>query len=317
MFHADSASPGRRAARRAAIAATVALLAVAAVEVVLGRGTLMRSLARLSHPRPGYVVLAAVCELASFLAYAAAQRRIAHAAGHRLTVGWLASLAVAAQALANFVPGGYVAANIFNVRQLRRRRLPTGAIAWVLLLTTLLYIGALAVLALLGAEIGGGRTQALRLAGGGVLAGLVLTVAAAVVLIRTSQARRVAELRARLGSVRPPARVLLGAAALFGVVWIADAACLVCALLALNIHPGWDGILAAYCGAQLVALLPVTPGGLGLVEGSLALALSTGRTSTAAALAAVLLYRMLSYWAILPAGAAGYGALRRVAAPVG
>jgi uncharacterized protein (TIRG00374 family) len=66
----------------------------------------------------------------------------------------------------------------------------------------------------------------------------------------------------------------------------------------------------AYCSAQLVSFLPITPGGLGLVEGSLAVTL-TGSGSAAAVLAAVLLYRTIAYWGTLPFGFLGYLAVRR------
>jgi uncharacterized protein (TIRG00374 family) len=57
-------------------------------------------------------------------------------------------------------------------------------------------------------------------------------------------------------------------------------------------------------------MLPFTPGGLGVVEGSLTVALVAYGGSTQSALSAVLLYRLISFWGLLPAGAACYAALR-------
>ncbi len=64
----------------------------------------------------------------------------------------------------------------------------------------------------------------------------------------------------------------------------------------------WQGLLLAYGAGQLAANLPITPGGLGVVEGSLAIALVAYGNSEASTVAAVLLYRVVSFWAMLPLG---------------
>ena len=50
---------------------------------------------------------------------------------------------------------GYIAANVLNFRELQRRELSAAETAWVLLMTSVLYIGALVALALVGSEIAG------------------------------------------------------------------------------------------------------------------------------------------------------------------
>jgi uncharacterized protein (TIRG00374 family) len=65
--------------------------------------------------------------------------------------------------------------------------------------------------------------------------------------------------------------------------------------------------LLAYGAGQLAANLPVTPGGLGVVEGSITIALSYFGGSTPAAVAAVLLYRLVSFWLELPIGWGTWG----------
>lgn len=326
--------------RRIAVAGGLGLVALATVSLLGSGHGLVRSLALLSRPDLRWVAVAAACELVSFLAYATAQSQLVRAAGHRLSIGWLAALAVSAQALNNFLPAGYVAANLFNFRQLRERQLAASVTAWLLLVTSVLYIGALAVLALVGSEIPGGDRGAastdLRLGALAVLAALVLLGAGAIFLIRRAEARRVAlsilesaarrlnrppgsaealarRTVARLSQVRLSRRTLLLAGAMFVLGWLADAACLVSALVAIGTTPPWNELLLAYCGAQLVSFLPLTPGGLGVVEGSLALTLVGSGSGAGHVLAAVLLYRALSYWATLPSGACGYLALRRSA----
>jgi uncharacterized protein (TIRG00374 family) len=76
-------------------------------------------------------------------------------------------------------------------------------------------------------------------------------------------------------------------------------------------------IALAYAAGQLVAVLPVTPGGLGIVEGSLTFALVAYGGAREQTLAAVLLYRLVSYWGLLPAGALCYLGLRRARVQAG
>ena len=92
--------------------------------------------------------------------------------------------------------------------------------------------------------------------------------------------------------------------------WISDVACLAIAFLAVGAALPWQGLLLAYAAGQLTTLLPVTPGGLGVTEGTMSVALAA-YGGPATALAAVLLYRLIAYWAVLPAGGVCYLSLRR------
>jgi uncharacterized protein (TIRG00374 family) len=87
------------------------------------------------------------------------------------------------------------------------------------------------------------------------------------------------------------------------ISWLADIAVLAVAFLALGMHPPWLGLLLAYCAGQLASSVPIIPGGLGVVEGTLAVALVAFGGCTTGTLAAVLLYRLVSRWSIIPAGA--------------
>jgi uncharacterized protein (TIRG00374 family) len=75
----------------------------------------------------------------------------------------------------------------------------------------------------------------------------------------------------------------------------------------------------AYCAGQIAASLPVTPGGIGVVEGSITLALVAFGGAETITLAAVLLYRLIAYWGCIPAGGLAWLILRatsRAPAPV-
>jgi uncharacterized protein (TIRG00374 family) len=113
-----------------------------------------------------------------------------------------------------------------------------------------------------------------------------------------------------MNRVQADSRVLGVAGVLLLVCWAADAGCLALAFYTLGSRPPWSGLLLSYCAAQLAAMIPFTPGGLGVVEGSLTVALVAYGGQAQPALAAVLLYRLISFWGLIPAGAACYAALR-------
>ena len=65
-------------------------------------------------------------------------------------------------------------------------------------------------------------------------------------------------------------------------------------------------MLLAYAAANIVALIPITPGGLGLVEASLSGMLVLAGVRVGDALLATLAYRIASYWLPVLAGALAY-----------
>jgi uncharacterized protein (TIRG00374 family) len=89
--------------------------------------------------------------------------------------------------------------------------------------------------------------------------------------------------------------------------WLFDVGCLVFAFLAVGADIPWRALLLAYAAGQLATNLPITPGGLGVVEGSLTIALVAYGGAQASTVAAVLLYRLMSFWALLPAGYISWG----------
>lgn len=109
-----------------------------------------------------------------------------------------------------------------------------------------------------------------------------------------------------------PNRRQWATAIFFGTaLWLTDCACLMFSFLAVGAGVPWQGLLLAYCGGQLAVSLPITPGGLGVVEGSLTVALVAFGGGQAVTVAAVLLYRLISFWIPLPVGAGCYAALAR------
>ena len=71
----------------------------------------------------------------------------------------------------------------------------------------------------------------------------------------------------------------------------------------------WKGLLLAYGAGQLAATLPITPGGLGVVEGSITIALVAFGGVETTTVDAVLIYRFISFWLVLAVGWALWGEL--------
>jgi hypothetical protein len=84
--------------------------------------------------------------------------------------------------------------------------------------------------------------------------------------------------------------------------WLADCGCLVAAILAVSGHVPWSGILVIYGMTQIAENLPITPGGIGVVESTLSLMLVAYGMSMDTAVAAVLLYRIISFWILVALG---------------
>jgi uncharacterized protein (TIRG00374 family) len=236
------------------------------------------------------------------------------------------------------VPGGAATATAFAVGMLRRAGVGVGDAAVALGAATSLQVAARLALPLLAlpAIIGGAPVSRSLIAsaylGAGVLLLLILAGffafafdqpvvragrAGQWVLNRTIRRRRkVADLPHQLLVERDFVRSTLGqrwkaavltTAASTGLDYIA----LLAALRAVGAAPRPSLVLLAYASAQLLALIPFTPGGLGLVEAALVGTLTLAGVAPQDALLATLLYRLVSYWLPIPAGGVAYLVFRR------
>jgi uncharacterized membrane protein YbhN (UPF0104 family) len=308
------------------IIASLAGLLLAARAVAGSRTELLAAVSNLRQVSWVWLGFAAGAECCAFIALALAQRRLLRAGGASVSVGALARLAVASQAMGSVLPAGYLVSNVVVLRILARRGVRQMLALWMLALAGLLYIVALVFIGLVGAQLASAEKNApdLRLAAAIVLGALVggLAVGMAIARLRKNP-WTFHEMAARMPA--GPLKRLIGGDVLANVslgpegwgvaflwtllYWISDVACLAVAFFAVGVALPWQGLLIAYAAGQLAALLPITPGGLGVTEGSMSAALAAyGGTTTA--LAAVLLYRLITYWAVLPAGAICYLWLR-------
>lgn len=104
---------------------------------------------------------------------------------------------------------------------------------------------------------------------------------------------------------RWPAAVLAAAGK-----WGLDYGALLAALAGAGQHPRPSLILLAYVAASVLAMIPITPGGLGFVEAGLTGTLALAGVPAAAAALSTLVYRLVSFWLPLAAGAPAWIAYR-------
>lgn len=93
--------------------------------------------------------------------------------------------------------------------------------------------------------------------------------------------------------------------------WAFDYATLLAALAAVGSTPRPALVLLAFCTAQVLTQIPITPGGLGFVEAGLTATLALAGVSPGAAVLATFAYRLFTYWLPLPLGLLGAALHRR------
>ena len=93
--------------------------------------------------------------------------------------------------------------------------------------------------------------------------------------------------------------------------WAFEYGILLASLAAVGAHPKPGLVLLAFCVAQILAQIPITPGGLGFVETGLTALLALAGVAAGDAVLATFLYRLFTYWLPLPLGLVGLGLHRR------
>jgi uncharacterized protein (TIRG00374 family) len=288
----------------------------------------------LSHVDWPFAVLAFVFELASFVCLWELDR-IALESKRWFPV---ATAQLSGNAVGRIVPGGGATATAFSVSMLRKAGVDTGeaaaafAASSALQLATTLVLPLIALPAILaGAPVARGLANAAYLG----VAVLVFLIAAATVVFSTDRPlelaghlaeraanatfrrrRPIAGLPRQLLADRDFVRTALGERWRPAVLAAAgntgfDYLALLAALRAVGAAPRPSLVLLAYTAAELLALVPLTPGGLGFVEAGLVGMLTLAGVHGGDALAATLLYRLVAYWLPLPAGGVAYVLYRR------
>jgi uncharacterized protein (TIRG00374 family) len=245
---------------------------------------------------------------------------------------------LASGALGRVVPGGAAAAGALQYRMLAQAGVPGSlaglgiAVASIVVVATLAALPVLALPAIvLGVAVPARLWQA-TMVGLGLFVALLAVGATLMASDRAVEwvGRAIVRAGRRLRPRKPPpadfperlrdqrdlVRQAFGerwweAVAGAGGRWLFDWLVLLTALAAIGQHPRPALVLLAFCAAQLLAQIPITPGGLGVVEAGLTGFLVVIGVPASAAAVATLAYRLVSYWLALPAGGAAYVVHRR------
>lgn len=322
----------------------VALLVVATVVVAVLRGKLPTPatiLGALRSAHWGWVAAALALELASIGMIIRQQCRLLGVFGTRLPYRRVGAITYSSTALSLSLPAGAAVGAGWSFRQFRRSGASSGTAAAVLVLSGLISTAGLVLLYLAGL----GLAAVSRLTGLGEREPLVtvllgVAMVAVVIMALTLLARRVPRplptepaptprlddwqhrhphlgraLRQLLATGRETVRIdrrnwrfTLGLSA---ANWGLDILSLYASCRAVEVHVDFIQLGAIYLGIQLIRQIPITPGGIGLIEAALLAALVAQHVPQGAASAAVVIYRLFSAWLIVPIGFVFLALLRR------
>ncbi len=271
-----------------------------------------------------WVAAALLFEAASMVVFARVQWWLLRAGRVTLPLRTMVEITVAGNAIAATLPGGVALAAAWAFGQLARRGVSRFLRVWVFLVAGAVSSFALFVVVAVGIEVSGDRGPVADLRWAVVGLAAVPVFGLAVVLARRWRRVRAAEVGVAgalqrvpgggwlVGSGRSLVRQLRAVhltplrwaevLALAVLNWLYDCAVLVCSLLALHVAVPWRGVFVIYGITQVAAALPITPGGLVVVEGSMAALLSAYGVHPQAVVATVVLYRVVSFWGLVPVG---------------
>ncbi|TDD80837.1 lysylphosphatidylglycerol synthase transmembrane domain-containing protein [Actinomadura rubrisoli] len=281
-----------------------------------------------THADPGWLAVAVLAEAGSMGAFARLQRRLLRIGGLRMTLRRAFAITYAGNALSTTLPAGPAVSVVYTFRQFRRggasAQLATAVILAGGVITTTAYtvIGVAALMA-------DPNARALALTTLAVPAALVLLLVPALrwrplrallsaPLRRAYRAAlaspRIAPHAERLAGardvLRPTARDWAALVLLATLNWLFDILALLAAARAVGIDVDPHGVTLAYFAAQAAgSVLPLLPGGLGAIESSMAASLVAFGATLSPAAAAVGLYRLVSYWAVVMVGWVAWVAL--------
>ena len=319
-------APAWRRGVRFGLRATVA---VAVVVLLVGERSLIASSLRVvGHLKWAWLVLAVLLEWASMASFGHLQCRLLRAGTARVGLRAVLAAVYAGNALSSSVPfAGSQMSVVFVFRRFKQLGVDAMVAGWTLVVAGVISSLASAVLLVVGAALAGNDVVAATGAAAGIVGVAIVVLATAAVrrpAILTALQRPagwtlrlvwgvlrrperdpdavIASVAARLGSMRlsPSGWATVVVAALLN--WLADIGVLAASIVAVGAAVPWRGLLFAYGVGTAAGSVGVVPGGLGVVEAALALSLMGAGVRHPLALAAVLMYRLVSFWMVIGVG---------------
>ncbi len=287
----------------------------------------------ISEVNPLLLLAGVGLEAAAILAYGRLTASILPSAS-RLRFWTIVRIEVTTLSVSHCTPGGSAAGTALGYRLMTQSGVQPGDAGFVLgaqgigsavVLNVILWVALIVSI-----PVWGFSALYLLAAGVGVV---LLGLSAALVYALTKGEQRVGELIERLALKAPfinavalrrafgnlarrlavfgEHRDVMGRALMWASLnWLLDAGSLFVFVGAFGHWVNPDGLLVAYGLANVLAVVPITPGGLGVIEATLTTLLVGFGTQRGVATLGVLVYRLFNFWAPIPLGGITYLSLQ-------
>lgn len=292
-----------------------------------------RSIHLLRDVNPAWLAVGVILAGAAIVAYAQLTRAMLPP-GDRVGLATTLRITLSTLGISHVVPGGTAAGATLGYRLLTEAgvngtdasfALATQGVGSALVLNVILWIGLVVSIPLRGFNPLYGTAA--------VLGTLLIAAFATAVLLLTKGENRVANVVCRLADPLPFVEaasverflrrwadrlrglaenrpVLQRAVGWAAANWLLDAAALWVFVAAYGHVIPPDGLLVAYGLAYVLAVIPVTPSGLGVVEATLTSMLVGFGAARGEAILGVLSYRLVNFWLPIPLGGLSYVSLK-------
>ena len=282
---------------------------------------------------PLLLLLGVVLEFLALFCYSLLTKAALGVGGHDISRTRLFRIQMSTRALSSIVPGGSAAGSALGYRLMTLSgvqgpdagfALATAGLGSAVTLNLVLWAGLIVSIPVRGVN---------RLYGTAAVAGIIIMGIAAALIFALMEgqsraerilrwiARRlgfnedragaaVRQVGGRLEDLASDRQLLVRVFGWATLNWLLDAAALWVFLRAFGPTVDLDALIIAFGLANVFSVLPITPGGLGLVEGIYIPVLVGFGLTRANATLGVLTYRLAQYWFPIFVGAAMYGSLR-------
>ncbi len=291
------------------------------------------AISKLSEVSPSWLFLGIVLEFLALFCYSMLTHVALGEDADKLSIPTLFRIQLSTRSLGSLVPGGSAASSALGYRMLTLAgvsgrnagfALATAGIGSAVVLNLILWVGLIVSIPVRGVNAYYGIAAIfgviIMLIAGGIVLGLVDRQGRAERVMRWIAYRirfdpdRAGEVAVHLGDrLRGLAAEpgLLGRVLTWSLLnWMLDIAALFVFIRAFGGAVSIDGLIIAFGLANIFASIPLTPGGLGIVEGIYIPTLIGFGLSTTTATVSVLSYRLVQYWLPVLVGGVCYLSLR-------
>ncbi len=292
-----------------------------------------KSAGELRNVNPWLLLLGLALEMAALYSYSLLTKAALGEAGHSVSSLHLFRIQMSTKALSSVVPGGSAAGSTLGYRLMTLSGIPgpdagfalaTAGLGSAVMLNLIFWAALIVSIPIRGVNPGYVTAAiagiVLMVVAGGLVVGLLEGQRTAERVIRWIARRlRFSEDRAaagvrqvagRLEDLVADRRLLLRVGGWAAANWLLDAGALWVFLRAFGGSTDLDALLVAFGLVNVLAVIPITPGGLGIIDGGLPIALAGFGLTKATALLGTATYRLAQYFFPIFLGGLLYASLR-------